>query len=175
ALLSSVRRAEPRHPPSSLHDALPIWPGASLAVVSPTVRDGLFINSADASAVRRAVGRLYGRPDAAGSAVRLVHQAASVAWADRGALCGASVLRSRSVRRGLHAKVASGGWRRFEAVGVSVGPLTSPDQAAEVRRFAASFDRVVGRGSASLDHVADWPDADKYRLGGDMAALWPGM
>lgn len=151
------------------------WPGASLAVVSPTVRDGLFINSADASAVRRAVGRLYGRLDAAGSAVRLVHQAASVAWADRVALCGGSVLSSLSGLQRLQAKVASGGWRRFEAVGVSVGPFTSPDQAAEVRRFAASFDRVVVRDSASLDHVADWPDADKYRLGGDMAALWPGM
>src|SRR5690606_41812295 len=95
ALLSSVRRAEPRHPPSSLHDALPIWPGASLAVVSPTVRDGLFINSADASAVRRAVGRLYGRLDAAGSAVRLVHQAVSVAWADRRSEEHTSELQSR--------------------------------------------------------------------------------
>lgn len=151
------------------------WPGASLTVVSPSVQGGLFLSERDSSLPRRALSRAYRQLNPAGAALRLVHQGASLAWADRVALCGGSVLSTLSGLQRIQAAVAATGTRAFEAVGVSVGPFSSGVHELEVKRFVSHFDRVIVRDSASMEHVANWPDAHKFRLGGDLAALWPGM
>lgn len=126
-----------RHAPS-------LWPGATVRTWAPQ-RPGL-----------------NARGGVVGQAARLAGATAGAAWADTFALCGGSVLHEVTGVQRLRSRLKS--VRRFEALGVSVGPF--PADPGPVLRFLDSFDRVVVRDPASRARAGR-----DYPVGGDLAAL----
>lgn len=124
-----------------------LWPGASARTFAPM---GLH--------------RPYGDLGRIGSATRLAAGTLGAAWADTFALCGGSVLQSVSGVQSLRRKLV--GRRRFEALGVSVGPFDDPADGQEVLDFLSHFDRVIVRDTASAQRLGG-----DVTVGGDLAAL----
>lgn len=140
-----------------------IWPGSHVRVFAPRV-DGT------ARSAERGLRAMYRSPSPQGLAVRGLAAVSGLTWAELVALCGGSVIRSfRGVQR-LHLNVATRGMRRFEALGVSVGPFPDAVATREAKRFLGTMERLIVRDWASLE-LAERIVPGVAIQGGDLAAL----
>ncbi|MBE4694404.1 polysaccharide pyruvyl transferase family protein [Brevibacterium casei] len=85
-------------------------------------------------------------------------------WSDAFAYCGGSVFSDLSGTAALRSRFFPR--HSFEALGVSVGPFSSPVDGRDVVRALRGFDRVVVRDEESLQRLDG-----RAEFGGDLAAL----
>lgn len=128
-----------------------LWPNARIRTFVPT----RFV-------------RAYSSLRVLGSAVRACFGALGLLWADTFAFCGGSTL--EDVGGVARARIWLSGFRRFEALGVSIGPFESPAAQLRTSKAVNRMDRVVVRDRASVDRAARL-GISGVRLGGDLSAL----
>lgn len=130
-----------------------LWPGATVRTFAPSGAESL-----------------YSSVTPIGAGVRLGAATLGYMWADTIALCGGSILQNLAGVERLRFKARR--WKRFEALGVSVGPFRNPDAATMVGEYLARMGRIVVRDTASARRMrAVRHDLIDPSIGGDLAAL----
>jgi polysaccharide pyruvyl transferase WcaK-like protein len=137
-----------------------LWPGKSLTFSAP---------EPNGSQGPSLYARTYARSSTAGSAVRLLHAANDVRRGDLISYCGGSILNSVRGTRYVHRAGSALGLTKFEALGVSIGPLSTVRDEQNVADFLRQFARIIvrDRASAAWLRVQGIPG----QFGGDLAGL----
>ncbi len=129
-----------------------LWPGATVRTFAPT-----------------AVG-VYARSTPLGRALRVLLATVGFLWADTVAMCGGSILQDVTGVDRLRQRLLR--FRRFEALGVSVGPFDSPEAVRRVTLSLSQLSWLVVRDTRSAEVFGNLvPNAPAPRVGGDLVAL----
>lgn len=113
---------------------------------------------------------VYASIGATGKALRLVAMTAGALWADTFVYGGGSVFQNISGIPAVRHRFM--GAKKFQALGVSIGPFQTDDDARRVSQALSHFDRVVVRDVASVHHYRRLlPDRPVPAMGGDLAGL----